>query len=95
MLLEWGVEAAGNWQNLYGQGGYFNFDVDPPQPACCPIPLRRLVCCRASWVLTGESKSYRPELGAYGLPEAGRITSPSTRAASARGNWRPATAIST
>ena len=26
-LWEWGLEAAGNWHNLYAQGGYFDFDV--------------------------------------------------------------------
>ncbi|MBV9418896.1 MAG: hypothetical protein JO348_03915, partial [Alphaproteobacteria bacterium] len=25
--LEWGVEAAGNYQSVYGQGGYFNYNV--------------------------------------------------------------------
>jgi phosphate-selective porin OprO/OprP len=26
-LLEYGVEATGNWHSLYGQGGYFHYDV--------------------------------------------------------------------
>jgi phosphate-selective porin OprO and OprP len=69
---EWGLEAAGNLQNFYGQGGYFNYDVDrhqPTTPAGLPDPSFHGWYAQASWVLTGESKQYRPDLGAYSSPK--------------------------
>jgi phosphate-selective porin OprO/OprP len=67
-FLEWGVEAAGNWHNLYGQGGYFNFDVTR-RASALPNPDFDGWYLQASWVLTGETKSYIPSTGSYGLPK--------------------------
>ena len=66
-LLEWGVEATGNWRSLYAQGGYFGFDVARRNSAL-PDPSFNGWYAQASWVLTGEAKPYRPERGAYGPP---------------------------
>lgn len=66
-LLEWGVEAAGNWQNFYAQGGYFNFDVTR-RASALRDPSFNGWYAQASWVLTGESKAYRPDRGAYTTP---------------------------
>ncbi|HEV2650021.1 MAG TPA: porin [Rhizomicrobium sp.] len=67
-VLEWGVEATGNWRSLYAQGGYFNFDVTR-RTGVLPDSSFDGWYLQASWVLTGESKTYRPEIGAYGLPK--------------------------
>lgn len=67
-LWEWGLEAAGNWRNLYAQGGYFNFDVTR-RNSLLPDPSFDGWYVQASWVLTGESKPYNPSTGSYGLPK--------------------------
>lgn len=67
-FLEWGVEAAGNWHSLYGQGGYFNYDVTR-RASALPNPSFDGWYAQASWVLTGESKPYNPSTGSYGLPK--------------------------
>jgi phosphate-selective porin OprO/OprP len=66
-VWEWGLEAAGNWHNLYAQGGYFGFDVER-RGSTLPDPSFDGWYVQASWVLTGESKKYRADKGAYGLP---------------------------
>jgi phosphate-selective porin OprO/OprP len=67
-LLEWGVEAAGNWHNFYGQGGYFHFDVTR-RASALPDPSFDGWYAQASWVITGESKPYNAATGSYGLPK--------------------------
>jgi phosphate-selective porin OprO/OprP len=66
---EFGLEAAGNLKSIYGQGGYFHYEVDRHQPTTLPDPSFHGWYAQASWVLTGESKVYHPELGAYGSPK--------------------------
>ncbi|HEY7978981.1 MAG TPA: porin [Rhizomicrobium sp.] len=67
-ILEWGVEAAGNWHNFYAQGGYFNFDVNR-RASALPNPSFDGWYLQASWVLTGEAKPYVTSTGSYGLPK--------------------------
>jgi len=67
-ILEWGVEAAGNWHSLYAQGGYFNFDVTR-RASALPDPSFDGWYLQASWVLTGEAKPYNAATGSYGLPK--------------------------
>jgi phosphate-selective porin OprO/OprP len=64
---EYGLEGAGNWHNLYGQGGYFHYDVTR-RASPLPDPSFDGWYLQASWVLTGEAKPYRPERGAYSTP---------------------------
>lgn len=64
---EWGAEAAGNWQSLYAQGGYFSYAVTR-RDSILPDPKFDGWYAQASWMLTGEAKPYRSERGAYGLP---------------------------
>lgn len=64
---EWGLETAGNYQNVYGQGGYFHYDVTR-RNSLLPDPDFSGWYAQASWVITGEAKVYKPERGAYGSP---------------------------
>ncbi|HWA92807.1 MAG TPA: porin [Rhizomicrobium sp.] len=69
---EWGVEAAGNYYNFYGQGGYFGFLADRRalgNPTHLPDPDFNGWYVQASWILTGESKKYKPETGSWGSPK--------------------------
>jgi phosphate-selective porin OprO/OprP len=66
-MFTYGLEATGNWHSLYGQGGYFHYDIDRRDSALAN-PSFDGWYMQASWVLTGESKPYRPERGAYGSP---------------------------
>jgi phosphate-selective porin OprO/OprP len=67
-LLEWGVEATGNWHSFYAQGGYFNFDVTRRDSAL-PDPSFDGWYLQGSWILTGEAKPYNASTGSYGLPK--------------------------
>ena len=67
-ILEWGVEAAGNWHNFYAQGGYFNFDVTR-RVSALPDPSFDGWYLQGSWVLTGEAKPYVASTGSYSLPK--------------------------
>jgi phosphate-selective porin OprO/OprP len=64
---EWGLETAGNYQNFYGQGGYFHYDVTR-RNSLLTDPDFSGWYAQASWVITGEAKQYKPERGAYGSP---------------------------
>jgi phosphate-selective porin OprO/OprP len=77
---EWGLEGAGNWHSLYGQGGYFNYEVTR-RASTLPDPSFNGWYLQASWVLTGESKPYRPERGAYSTP------SPDEPFSFSKGTW--------
>jgi phosphate-selective porin OprO/OprP len=65
---EYGLEAAGNVKNLYAQGGYFNYGAER-HASTLADPNFDGWYVQASWVLTGESKKYKPELGSYGIPK--------------------------
>jgi phosphate-selective porin OprO/OprP len=70
--FEWGLEVAGNFQNFYGQGGYFGFQADRRalgNSTNLPDPDFNGWYVQASWVLTGEVKKYKPETGSWGLPK--------------------------
>jgi phosphate-selective porin OprO/OprP len=69
---EWGVEAAGNYHNFYGQGGYFGFDAsrrDLGNPLGLSDPSFNGWYLQGSWILTGEVKKYKPETGSWGVPK--------------------------
>jgi len=71
-LLTWGVEAAGNWKNFYGQGGYFGYDLSRRtlgNPAGLSDPDFNGWYLQASWILTGEAKPYRANTGSFGSPK--------------------------
>jgi phosphate-selective porin OprO/OprP len=66
-VWEWGVEAAGNWQNIYGQGGYYGYTI-ARRNSILPDPSFNGWYAQASWVLTGEAKPYKADKAAFGLP---------------------------
>jgi phosphate-selective porin OprO/OprP len=66
--FEYGLEAAGNIKNLYAQGGYFGYEVNR-HASVLPDPNFNGWYLQTSWVLTGESKQYRPDIGAYTTPK--------------------------
>lgn len=69
---EWGVEAAGNYYNFYGQAGYFGFEAnrrDLGNPLNLPDPDFNGWYAQASWILTGEVKKYKPETGSWTIPK--------------------------
>lgn len=65
--LQWSLEAAGNWKNLYAQGGYYGFQINR-RASVLPDPNFNGWYAQASWVLTGESKAYTPSRGAFAAP---------------------------
>jgi phosphate-selective porin OprO and OprP len=64
---QWGVEAAGNYQSFYAQGGYFRYGLN----------LRTGTSAygfdgwygQASYILTGETRAYVPTTGAFANPK--------------------------
>ncbi len=67
-VTQWGVEGAGEWRNLYGQAGYFGYQVDRSHYGL-PSPDFGGWYAQASWILTGETKPYRRSVGAFAMPE--------------------------
>lgn len=67
-VLEWGIETAGNWHQLYAQGGYFGFDVTR-RASVLQDPSFDGWYAQSSWILTGEAKVYRSDRGAYAAPK--------------------------
>ena len=77
-LTQWGVETAGNWHNFYGQAGYYGFQVDRAPVAFATPGGTQIVTpannnfsawyAQATWILTGESRSYNAATGAFTPP---------------------------
>ena len=83
-VSQWGVEAAGNFLNFYGQAGYYGIELDR-----APIAVTRFTAsatssttilqpsnnsftgwyAQASWILTGEQKPYSVANGAFTAPK--------------------------
>ena len=83
-VTQWGVETAGNFQNFYGQAGYYAFEVDHAPVAYKTYTSATATATsivrpsnnnfsawyvQASWVLTGESKGYNAANGAFTPPK--------------------------
>jgi phosphate-selective porin OprO and OprP len=83
-VTQWGVEAAGNFDSLYGQAGYYGFSVDR-----APVAYKTYTSAtsstttvvqpgnndfsawyvQASWTLTGEPRTYNAANGAFSQPK--------------------------
>jgi phosphate-selective porin OprO/OprP len=83
-LTQWGVEAAGNFQNFYAQAGYYGFEVSRAPVAfnvfTAPgVSAKQIVqpsnnalsawYVQATWILTGEQKPYSVANGAFTAPK--------------------------
>jgi phosphate-selective porin OprO/OprP len=83
-IAQWGVEAAGNFLNFYGQAGYYGIEVDR-----APVAFTEFTAAatshttvlqpssnsfsawyvQASWILTGEQKPYNTATGSFTAPK--------------------------
>ena len=82
-VSQWGVETAGNWGSLYGQAGYYGFEIDRSQAALATTSGTQIVqpsadhfsgwYAQATWLLTGEERVYNPSTGAFTSP---KVTEP-------------------
>jgi phosphate-selective porin OprO/OprP len=79
-VWEWGLEATGNWHSLYAQGGYFGYQIGRRNS---PLPDNNFNgwYAQASWMITGESKPYRADRGAYASP------APAEKFSFSKGTW--------
>jgi phosphate-selective porin OprO/OprP len=83
-VSQWGAETAGNYQNFYGQAGYYAFQVDRAPVAYTVFSSASASTAtivhpsnnnfsawylQGSWILTGESKSYSPATAAFTPPK--------------------------
>ncbi|MGC9953355.1 MAG: porin [Rhizomicrobium sp.] len=83
-ISQWGVETAGNFENFYGQAGYYDFQVDRAPVAYKTYTSASATATtivqpsgnnfsawyvQASWILTGESKGYNAANGAFTPPK--------------------------
>jgi phosphate-selective porin OprO and OprP len=83
-VTQWGVETAGNFQNFYGQAGYYAYNIHRTPVAYNVYSAAGVFAPAAvqpgsntftgwyvqgSWVLTGESRSYNPASAAFGAPK--------------------------
>ncbi len=83
-VSQWGVEAAGNWQNFFAQAGYYNYNISR-----APVAFTEFTAAatshtaifqpssnsfsgwyaQASWFLTGEQKPYNVATGSFTAPK--------------------------
>ena len=83
-ISQWGLESAGNYQNFYGQAGYYGFQVSRTPVAYTVYTAANTSAATAvrpssnsfsawylqsSWILTGESKAYVPATGTFTSPK--------------------------
>jgi phosphate-selective porin OprO and OprP len=78
-ISQWGVETAGNWGSLYGQAGYFGFNVQRSAIAYATTTGTQIVnpsddnfsawYVQAAWLLTGEQRVYNPGTASFSNPK--------------------------
>jgi len=83
-VAQWGLEAAGNYENLYAQAGYYGFDVERAPVAYKVFSSATTTATQilhpsnnslsgwylqASWILTGEQKPYNAATGSFTAPK--------------------------
>ncbi len=67
-LLVWGVEGGANWQNFYGQAGYFHYGIDRRNTTLSDLDFSGWYA-QATWVLTGETRGYNITNAAFTAPK--------------------------
>ena len=95
-ISQWGLEAEGNYQNFYAQGGYYGFNVDRSVQAfnvftaASTSSVQQVTpsnnnfsgwYLQGTWVLTGEVKAYNTATATYSAPK------PAANFSLKDGNW--------
>jgi phosphate-selective porin OprO/OprP len=62
-VTEWGLETAASYGPLYGQGGYFHYNIE--RRIAVPDPNFSGWYALASWSLTGEPRAYDPVAASF------------------------------
>jgi phosphate-selective porin OprO and OprP len=86
-VTSWGLETAGNYQNFYGQAGYYTYSVHR-SPAAYNVYSAAGVFAptvvqpsnndfsgwylQGSWILTGESRVYNPSTASFTAPKVAK-----------------------
>jgi phosphate-selective porin OprO/OprP len=80
-VFQWGLETAGQWKNFYGQAGYFGYNV--AERGASPAPSANFSgwYAQASWIITGEKRTYNTSSGAFSNPK------PSAPFSLSEGHW--------
>lgn len=66
-VTQWGVESAAQWRSLYGQAGYFAYQIDRADGLSNPNFDGWYL--QGSWVMTGERRGYSTANGAFTAPK--------------------------
>ncbi|MEI9885622.1 MAG: porin [Rhizomicrobium sp.] len=64
----YGLEAAAEWRNFYGQAGYFGFGMDQMAAGAPTLDFEGWYA-QATWIITGESRPYNVPNGAFSNPK--------------------------
>ncbi len=67
-VAEWGIESAVQWKSLYGQAGYFGYEIAPRAAAAPDLNFDGWYA-QATWVITGENRNYSTASGAFTNPK--------------------------
>jgi phosphate-selective porin OprO/OprP len=62
------LEGAGEWRSLYAQGGYLGFAIDQRNAGVRALDFEGWYV-QGSWILTGESRPYNVQNGAFSNPK--------------------------
>ena len=81
--FQWGLEAAGNFDNFYAQAGYFDYKIGRRDSAL-PNPDFNGWYAQASWIITGETRRYNVATASWASPAP---TAPADLNATGLGAW--------
>lgn len=84
-VTSWGLETAGNYQNFYGQAGYYAYNVvrspiayysslDVAAPTTVQPTNNNFSgwYMQGSWIITGESRVYNPATASFAAPKVAK-----------------------
>ncbi len=86
-VTSWGLETAANYQNFYGQAGYYGYYVHRTPIAYNVYSAPGVFApsiqhpgnnsfsgwyVQGSWIMTGESRVYNPATGSFGAPKVAK-----------------------